>query len=980
MPTGYNINNSSNSNGAAAEAAAQQGSSSSSSSTTRQQHQGGRCEVITLPNTSTELTSARAATAAGIRAAACIPAAQLAAAQPAAAAAATTARAAHGRAPRRRRIAFLLGLPTRQLSRQHQQQQQQVQRYVSSSIRDFSSCARLYCSDKSTWDLLSRNGSSSNTSSRSRSSSNTSSSGSSISLRDGDFIRRLSKWVLLRSFLNVNANPTAEQLLLHHPSLQQQQQQQEPQLRELCISRISDLQAQHSALPPGSGTAAAAGEAAVCGRISNIRNGGVFFDISPLSNPNGAPKLQIYTKSLKRSLLGIPAAESEAEGGSSPPSSSTLSAVQQLLPLLDVGDVVLVRGPLRRTLRGELTLDLSKRAPLEGGSGGPLLVLLAKQLLTPEAAGAPQNARAAAVAVAGRMLLLQHIAERGAQAVYAAAVQKQQKQRQQHQQQQEENSHRNPWLPELVLLQQHLQQMQQQLQSSASVPAQQARSDDQQLRQQQQEARETGRRQQQQQEDCTGFRDVSLLLQNPSRRRLLHARAAAFEAIRASLHAEGYLAVDTPCLLRLQQQQQQDGGSADSPATAIVRLFKSRLNATKAEVVLRQAPELNLKKLIIAGVSDKLYEAGRCFRNEGVSWRHHFEFLSLEVYATLATAARMRLLLQQLLVAAAAAVAKNVSAAAGAAGAAAAAGAAGGVTAEGQLLVAQPQGEGGRAPLQLVNLSKAFREVSFFDVLEEYTNIPVHRLTHDEALRNAELLLRQQQGQQQPLPAECYLSKEHLAAFLFKRFVERRLVQPTHVLHPPLLLSPLAAEAAPAAEAAAAAAAAARGVALAERFETYIGGMEVADGYAELACPFEQRRRLARQLQLSKRGDPDATLPDQDFVHCLSLGLPPTAGLGVGLDRLLQLLTGCPSCSDSNDAAAYAQRGVTQTSVPSTVFAFASFTPQYLNGVVVRAAADSLLVTAAVRYLQLRMLEGLRVKHSFSVGAAEVRCASEAHL
>ncbi|KAL8435996.1 hypothetical protein ACSSS7_002041 [Eimeria intestinalis] len=851
------------------------------------------------------------------------------------AAAAATA-ASHNQ--RQRHAAFLVGLPTEQLSWQQQQQQQElIQHFVSSSVRGLRSCARLYCSAEASADIPSSSSNSSDTSSSSSShtscssSSNKSSNSSSgISLRDGDFIRRLSKWVLLRSLLNVDTNPTTEQLLLRYPYLQQQQkrqqqeqQQQEQQQRELCISSISYVQAQYAALPPGSAAAAAAGaaaggEAAACGRISSIRNSGAFFDISPLSNPNGAAKLQVYTEALRsgsRGPRGVPPAKRVGVGGFRPTSSGTLSAVQQLLPLLDVGDVVLVRGPLRKTLRGELTLDLSGGPSSEEGRGGPLLVLLAKQLLSPEAVGTPQNARAADAAVAGRMLLLQHVAEKGAQAVYAAAEQQQQ---QRQQQQQEECSYRNPWLRELQLLQQHLQQVQQQLQSSAAAPAQQQSTsgDQQQQQQPQQEARETGRQQQQQQqqqEDCAGFREVSLLLQHPTRRRLLHARAAVLEAIRASLHADGYLAVDTPCLLRPQQQQQQqqqqqeqqDGVGATPPASATVRLFKSQLNATKAEVVLRQAPELNLKKLIIAGVSDKVYEIGRCFRNEGVSWRHHFEFLSLEVYAALATAARMRLLLQQLLVAAAAAAAKHLSATAGAAAAAAAGAAGGGVTAEGLLLVAQPQGEGERGPLQIIDLSRPFREISFFDAVEEHTKIPIHRMTHDEALQKTELLLKHQQQQQQRLPGECYLSKEHLAAFLFKRFVERRLVQPAHVLHPPLLLSPLAATAATAATTATAAAAATAaageggGVPLAERFETYLGGMEIADGYAELACPFEQRRRFARQLQLSKRGDTDATLPDQDFVHCLSLGLPPTAGLGVGLDRLLQLLTGCPSVRDS---------------------------------------------------------------------------------
>ncbi|XP_026194373.1 uncharacterized protein LOC34621021 [Cyclospora cayetanensis] len=753
-------------------------------------------------------------------------------------------------------------------------------------------------------------------------------SSSGLALRDADFLRRVSKWLLLQSVLGINTHPTTEQLL-------QQQHQLGQERRNLRLSSIEDLQRRYASLSPCSAATAvdAAGpqaqpHEAACGRITSIRNGGAFFDISPLNDPNGAVKLQMAMAwnacSLVEGDLGAFRAAGACEGGTS------RCSVQHLLPLLDLGDVVLVRGIMRKTLRGELTVDLSHG--FQRGSHAPLqpLVLLAKQLLPPEAVGFLQQSPASAAIATARLLLLQHIADVGPASVCAAALQEKDR----LQQQQPQESSRNPWLPQLLLVQRYLGRLQQQLQRSREQQQQEQQQQEQEHQQQeqhQQEQQQQEQKEQQQQEpqmpqpawdgdneaedqhqlheSSSGIRNVSLLLQNPERRRLLRGRSAIIKAVRSLLDGEGFLSVDTPCLLRMQQQQQRQqqqppqqrhrrqqqhlsAAAAPPPSSETVRLFASQLNATKAGVVLRQAPELNLKKLVIAGVSDKLYEIGRCFRNEGISWRHHFEFTSLEVYAVLHTAADMRRLTQMLLAAAAAAASALGFASAGLAAAADKAPSAG--TTPGGML---PRELEGRGIFKSVNWATPFQEIAYFDAIKTYTGIELQNLRHEEALRQAEELLRQQQQHQEPLPSRCVLSKEHLSAFLFKRFVEPRLLQPTHVLHPPLLLSPLAAPAAP--PPAAAGSASAWPVPLAERFETYVGGMEIADGYAELACPSEQRRRLAAQTaKLQSLDTETAAANAEDFVDCLALGLPPTAGLGVGIDRLVQLLMGVASIRD----------------------------------------------------------------------------------
>ncbi|OEH77717.1 lysyl-tRNA synthetase [Cyclospora cayetanensis] len=444
-------------------------------------------------------------------------------------------------------------------------------------------------------------------------------SSSGLALRDADFLRRVSKWLLLQSVLGINTHPTTEQLL-------QQQHQLGQERRNLRLSSIEDLQRRYASLSPCSAATAvdAAGpqaqpHEAACGRITSIRNGGAFFDISPLNDPNGAVKLQV----LVEGDLGAFRAAGACEGGTS------RCSVQHLLPLLDLGDVVLVRGIMRKTLRGELTVDLSHG--FQRGSHAPLqpLVLLAKQLLPPEAVGFLQQSPASAAIATARLLLLQHIAD------------------------------------------------------------------------------------------------------------------------------------------------------------------------TKAGVVLRQAPELNLKKLVIAGVSDKVLGC----------WCSY-------VSARLAAAAD-----------------KAPSA---------------GTTPGGML----PRELEGRGIFKSVNWATPFQEIAYFDAIKTYTGIELQNLRHEEALRQAEELLRQQQQHQEPLPSRCVLSKEHLSAFLFKRFVEPR-------------------------------------------------GMEIADGYAELACPSEQRRRLAAQTaKLQSLDTETAAANAEDFVDCLALGLPPTAGLGVGIDRLVQLLMGVASIRD----------------------------------------------------------------------------------
>jgi lysyl-tRNA synthetase, class II len=319
------------------------------------------------------------------------------------------------------------------------------------------------------------------------------------------------------------------------------------------------------------------------------------------------------------------------------------------------------------------------------------------------------------------------------------------------------------------------------------------------------------------------------LIMNPQSRETLRRRSRVIAEMRAWLAARGYLEVETPMLHTIQ------GGASAKP-------FVTHHNALDIDLYLRIAPELHLKRLIVGGLADGVFEINRCFRNEGLSPRHNPEFTSLEIYIAYVDYVAMMDLTETLI----AHLAETVT---------------------------------GSAKISYggtdIDLASPWPRRTMAELVEEATGIDFLALDVDEAraaLRRLEL--------DPDVP-----SWGHALEAAFAARVEDSLIQPTHVTGFPRDISPLAK-------------ADHQDPRLVERFETYIYGWEVANAFSELNDPIDQRRRFEAQMQARAAGDDEAQPLDEDFVAALEYGLPPCGGLGIGIDRLGMLLTDSPSIRD----------------------------------------------------------------------------------
>jgi lysyl-tRNA synthetase class 2 len=319
------------------------------------------------------------------------------------------------------------------------------------------------------------------------------------------------------------------------------------------------------------------------------------------------------------------------------------------------------------------------------------------------------------------------------------------------------------------------------------------------------------------------------LITRPAARDALRRRSAVLGALRETLTRQGFLEVETPLL------QPIHGGAAARP-------FRTHLNALDTEVYLRIAPELYLKRLCVGGV-ERVFELGRTFRNEGLSHKHNPEFTMLEAYQAYADYGVMLDLARELV--RAAAVAANGGPVARVTGP-------DGVVVEHDL--------SGAWPVLTVNdaLSRALGEV-----VDAHTPVDVLRelarrsgVAVDPAWERGAVLLE-----------------------LYERLVEAPTQAPTFYLDFPTEVSPLTRPHRDDPR-------------LAERWDLVAFGAEVATAYSELVDPVEQRRRLTEQSLLAAGGDPEAMQLDEDFLRALEHAMPPTGGLGMGIDRLLMTLTG----------------------------------------------------------------------------------------
>lgn len=268
---------------------------------------------------------------------------------------------------------------------------------------------------------------------------------------------------------------------------------------------------------------------------------------------------------------------------------------------------------------------------------------------------------------------------------------------------------------------------------------------------------------------------------------------------------------------------------------ALARPFITHHNALDQDLYLRIALELYLKRLIVGGF-DRVYEMGRAFRNEGISVRHNPEFTLLECYQAYSDYQDVMKLTEEMICQVAAEVLGTTR-----------------IVYNGETINLEP-------PWQRLYLRDAIREFCGID-FEDYQDAP--------SLRSRMIELG--------IEADPQKGRGKLIDELISRFVEPKLIQPTFLLDYPVEMSPLAKRK--------------RGnERLTERFEGFIGGMEIANAFTELNDPLEQRERFRQQLR-ERVGDEEVEIADEDFLQALEHGMPPTGGLGIGVDRLVMLLT-----------------------------------------------------------------------------------------
>lgn len=268
---------------------------------------------------------------------------------------------------------------------------------------------------------------------------------------------------------------------------------------------------------------------------------------------------------------------------------------------------------------------------------------------------------------------------------------------------------------------------------------------------------------------------------------------------------------------------------------AAARPFQTHHNTLDMPLFLRIANELYLKRLIVGGF-DGVYEFGKMFRNEGMDRTHNPEFTSMEIYVAYKDYIWMMEMVEELLEK----VTQTIH----------------GVT---QVSV------GGKK----IDFAGPYRRLTMFDSIKEYTGVDVSELD-EEGLRKVCAQLK--------IEVDASMGKGKLIDEIFGAKVEANLIQPTYITDYPIEMTPLAKKhrSKPG---------------LVERFELFVNGKEIANAYSELNDPIDQRERFEEQLKLAARGDDEAMAMDEDFLRALEYGMPPTSGLGIGIDRLTMLLT-----------------------------------------------------------------------------------------
>jgi lysyl-tRNA synthetase class 2 len=326
------------------------------------------------------------------------------------------------------------------------------------------------------------------------------------------------------------------------------------------------------------------------------------------------------------------------------------------------------------------------------------------------------------------------------------------------------------------------------------------------------------------------------LIVNPDSRRVFEVRSRVVSAIREFLTTRGFLEVETPMM------QSIAGG-------ALARPFTTHHNALDIPLYMRVAPELFLKRLTVGGI-ERVFEINRNFRNEGISTQHNPEFTMLEFYWAYADYRDLMTFTESLLVD----VAQKAIGA--------------------DEVVYGDHTISLRPPFRRLSLREAARDAAARR-LGEPVDLQVLRSRDTAAALAARLAV----------PIEPGMGAGKITAAIFEALCEDDLVQPTFVYDFPTDVSPLSKQKADDPD-------------TVERFELYVAGFELANAFSELNDPIEQQRRFEEQLRQRAGGDEEAHAMDSDYIRALEFGMPPAAGEGIGIDRLVMLLTGSLSIRD----------------------------------------------------------------------------------
>jgi lysyl-tRNA synthetase class 2 len=330
------------------------------------------------------------------------------------------------------------------------------------------------------------------------------------------------------------------------------------------------------------------------------------------------------------------------------------------------------------------------------------------------------------------------------------------------------------------------------------------------------------------------------LIANRDVRRVFETRSRIIRLIRRFFDDRGYVEVETPMLTAL-------------PTGAAARPFATHHNALDIDLYARIAPELYLKRLIVGGF-ENVYEINRNFRNEGIDRSHNPEFTLLEWYEAYSEYEDLLKLTEELI----STLVEQIG---------------------GSSIIEYGEGK--------LNFARPWKRLTMREAVIEYWPNEAKRPSLEDVSSNEAILslIADKDAFKSQIAHYRSLDYGHLLGEVFEQVAEPHLVDPIFITEFPTELSPLSKQSQSDSR-------------FVDRFELYISGMEIANGFCEINDPLDQRQRFEAQMKLRERGDDEAMVIDEDYIRALSYGMPPTAGEGVGIDRLVMLLTNSRSIRD----------------------------------------------------------------------------------